>query len=123
VTNNESIYAAPLLYNRRTNENDATLIDILSMNGQVLRSFGVPLDVASPWLNQVVLSIGSGNEVVSTKGKVKQFDEDFKTAFINYLLNKGLTNPTIGKHIKTLKTFMKYCLNKGLTENNEFPKI
>jgi hypothetical protein len=63
ATNGVCIYAAPMLQDHGPDAKHSTLIDILSLDGRLMHSFGVPLDVANPWLNQVILSVGSGNEL------------------------------------------------------------
>lgn len=48
--------------------------------GQIILDLrGNPGGLLSEAVEIVNLFVGSGNEVVSTKGKIKQFDEDFKT--------------------------------------------
>jgi carboxyl-terminal processing protease len=57
------------------------LTDLKSKNPQyiILDLRGNPGGLLTEAVEIVNLFVGSGNEVVSTKGKVKQFDEDFKT--------------------------------------------
>jgi carboxyl-terminal processing protease len=57
------------------------LTDLKSKNPQyiILDLRGNPGGLLTEAVDIVNLFVGPGNEVVSTKGKVKQFDEDFKT--------------------------------------------
>ena len=57
------------------------LVDLESRNPSqiILDLRGNPGGLLNEAVDIVNLFIGPGNEVVSTKGKVKQFDEDFKT--------------------------------------------
>lgn len=57
-------------------------------------------------------------------GKLFELDEinsQFHKDFVNYLQEeKEFTRNTIGKHIKTIKTFMNFALTEGLTDNQSF---
>ena len=57
------------------------LISLKANNPQqiILDLRGNPGGLLTEAVEIVNLFVGSGNEVVSTKGKVKQFDEDYKT--------------------------------------------
>jgi carboxyl-terminal processing protease len=57
------------------------LVDLKNNNPQqiILDMRGNPGGLLTEAVDIVNLFVGPGNEVVSTKGKVKQFDEDFKT--------------------------------------------
>lgn len=58
------------------------LVSLKGSNAQqiILDLRGNPGGLLTEAVDIVNLFVGPGNEVVSTKGKVKQFDEDFKTA-------------------------------------------
>lgn len=47
----------------------------------------------------------------------------FSNDFINYLINKKLTNNTVGTYIKNLKLFMKWTFEQDLHTNQEFRKF
>jgi site-specific recombinase XerD len=57
-------------------------------------------------------------------GKVYELDEitsQFHKDFVKYLQTEmKFTKNTIGKHIKTIKTFMNYALTEGYTDNQSF---
>ncbi|TKS57401.1 tyrosine-type recombinase/integrase [Mesohalobacter halotolerans] len=57
-------------------------------------------------------------------GKLYELDEvdsQFHKDFVSYLeTEKDFKKNTIGKHIKTIKTFMNYALNEGYTTNQRF---
>jgi len=59
----------------------AALVSLKGSNAQqiILDLRGNPGGLLTEAVDIVNLFVGPGNEVVSTKGKVKQFDEDFKT--------------------------------------------
>lgn len=63
------------------NDVKSALTDLKSKNPQyiILDLRGNPGGLLTEAVDIVNLFVGPGNEVVSTKGKVKQFDEDFKT--------------------------------------------
>ena len=50
-------------------------------------------------------------------------DEEFYLDFTDFLIVKGLHNNGIGKHMKTLKTFLKIAFENGLTKNPAFMKF
>ncbi len=60
----------------------------------------------------------------SYKGRMFELDEinaQFHKEFVNYLqTKKKFTQNTIGKHIKTIKTFMNFALTEGYTDNQSF---
>ena len=64
------------------NEVKSALTNLKSQNAQqiILDLRGNPGGLLSEAVDVVNLFVGAGNEVVSTKGKVKQFDESFKTS-------------------------------------------
>jgi integrase len=45
---------------------------------------------------------------------------DFYADFVEWCESKNLSKNYIGKHIKTLKTFMNHAVEKGLTDNLQF---
>ena len=50
-------------------------------------------------------------------------NQTFFNSFVDFLLLEcNVTKNTVGKHIKTLKTFLHDALDKGLTKDNEFVK-
>lgn len=51
------------------------------------------------------------------------FTEAFYLKFVNFLLYNGNSNNTVGKYIKTLKTFLNYAYDKGLMSSTEFKKF
>lgn len=60
------IYTTPFLPIETQVVPGLNLIDVLDFHGKVINSFGNPLNVNKhdfPWLNQVILSAGSGNEL------------------------------------------------------------
>jgi len=60
------IYAAPLFYGPPTENKDRCLIDVLDLQGRVIRSFGGMLDVNAydiAMLNKVYLALGVKNEL------------------------------------------------------------
>lgn len=67
AADNKRIYASPFLHSQYLDTKEACLVDVLDFNGRTLHSFGAPLDIANkgifPWLNQVILSFGAGNEL------------------------------------------------------------
>jgi site-specific recombinase XerD len=67
----------------------------------------------------------------TTRSKLKAFQEkskviiefeniniQFYNRFIDFLLVEGLLNNSVGKHIKTLKTFINFCKNNDLISKN-----
>jgi site-specific recombinase XerD len=60
----------------------------------------------------------------SYKGKLYELDEinaQFHKDFVKYLQEKKkFTKNTIGKHIKTIKTFMNFALTEGYSNNQSF---
>lgn len=53
--------------------------------------------------------------------ELDEIDSQFHKDFVKYLQEeKKFTKNTIGKHIKTIKTFMNYALTEGYTDNQSF---
>lgn len=53
--------------------------------------------------------------------ELDEIDSQFHKDFVKYLQEeKEFTKNTIGKHIKTIKTFMNYALTEGYTSNQSF---
>lgn len=71
-----------------------------------------------------------------TRLRLEEFEKHFKTRldfdsiniefynkFINFLEEKNYALNTIGKHIKSFKTFLNYALSEGFTSNQRFKSV
>lgn len=71
--------------------------------------------------NQALRLIQEFEKHHSTTLECEDIDADFHKAFVSYLEEiQDFKLNTIGKHIKTIKTFMNYALNEGYTTNQRF---
>jgi len=50
----------------------------------------------------------------------KNLNLDFYLDFVDYCQNQNLTANYIGKHVKTIKTFLRSAIEQGITTNNDF---
>ena len=54
----------------------------------------------------------------------KSINQMFYESFVNYLINVGFLNNSVGKHIKTLKVFLRYAVEHDFTsETYNFKKF
>ena len=71
--------------------------------------------------NQALRLIQKFEKHHNTTLECEDIDTVFHKAFVNYLEEiEDFKLNTIGKHIKTVKTFMNYALNEGYTTNQRF---
>lgn len=59
----------------------------------------------------------------SIKLNFNSINTAFNQSFTSYLFNLGLANNTVGKYIKTLKTFLNSATEQGLNKNLSFKKF
>ncbi|MGX1022865.1 tyrosine-type recombinase/integrase [Psychroflexus sp. MBR-150] len=71
--------------------------------------------------NQALRLIEKFQKHHNTTLECEDIDPDFHKSFVSYLEEvEDFKLNTIGKHIKTIKTFMNYALNEGYTTNQRF---
>jgi len=82
-------------------------------------------------------TVGTINHYHSTYSKLKEFEQGkkftltflnmnkkFYDSFINFLIvDQGLMNNTVGKHIKVLKAFLNYASEIGINVNYDYKKF
>lgn len=82
---------------------------------------GTIRDVTLRSYNQALRLIQKFQKYHNTILECEDIDPDFHKAFVSYLEEvEEFKLNTIGKHIKTIKTFMNYALNEGYTDNQRF---
>ena len=66
IADEDHIYTFPLLPVGTVPEKSSRLVNVLNLHGQLVATFGDPLDVNKqdfPWLNQAILTRGPGNDL------------------------------------------------------------